>query len=146
MKIKWNWGTKLALWITAFILFMLGLVFMTLMNDVTLVEKDYYPKGLDYQTRINEMENARLENAVFIVTQKENEIEITFPDVKADSGEINFFRPSDNTMDRVVSFDDSDNGIKHLDISDFHKGKYILKIKWKKGDTAYYLEQVAFIK
>lgn len=146
MKIKWNWGTKLALWITAFILFMLGLVFMTLMNDVTLVEKDYYPKGLDYQTRINEMKNARLENATFTITQMDNEIEIAFPDVKADSGQIIFFRPSDNSMDRVVSFDDSDNGIKHLDIHDFHKGKYVLKISWKHGDKKYYVEQVALIK
>jgi hypothetical protein len=142
MNIKWNWGTKLALWITVFILFMLGLVFMTIMNDVTLVEKDYYPKGLDYQNRINEMENAKLVNASFKVKQLENEIEIQFPNVNADSGTIYFFRPSNNQMDRMIRFDDSDNGVKHLDISDFHKGKYVMKISWKSANKAYYLEQV----
>ena len=142
MNIKWNWGTKLALWITVFILFMLGLVFMTILNDITLVEKDYYPKGLDYQNRIDEMENARLEKVSFTVKQLENEIEIHFSNVKADSGTINFFRPSNNQMDRIIHFNNTDNGVKHLDINDFHKGKYIMKISWKNGNKNYYLEQV----
>ncbi len=146
MNIKWNWGTKLALWIITFILFMLGLVFMTFKNDITLVEKDYYPKGLDYQTRINEMENARTENAQFKIKQGESELSILFPGVVADSGHITFFRPSDNSLDRVITFTPEDEGEKHMDINDFQKGKYIMKIKWKSKDKAYYVEQVLFIK
>ena len=56
--IKWNWGTKLALWIIAFVLFILSLVYMSLGYDVNLVEKDYYPKGLVYQQRIEAINNA----------------------------------------------------------------------------------------
>lgn len=146
MKIKWNWGTKLALWIMAFIVFMLGLVTIAVRNSINLVEKDYYPKGLVYQNRIDEMENTKLEHITFLVDQNDQELIISFPNIVVDSGTLFFFRPSDGDLDRTVAFNQADSNEKRLPINQFAKGKYILKAQWNSNNKGYYLEKVIFIK
>jgi hypothetical protein len=146
MKINWNWGTKLALWIVVFVLAILFLVFLTFRNDIILVEKDYYPKGLQYQTRLDEMANAKSENAVFQILQNQNELIIAFPDVMIDSGNLLFFRPSDSKMDRNFKVSQSDSNAVHLPLQQFTKGKYILKSQWSYQGKNFYTEKVIFIK
>ncbi|MBU3926534.1 MAG: FixH family protein [Bacteroidetes bacterium] len=146
MKTKWNWGTKLALWTIAFMSFLIILVYMTFKNDIILVEKDYYPKGIQYQTRIDEMANARLENVTFSVSQNETELVVYFPGLVVDSGTLFFFRPSDNNMDRVYHFSQSDSNQMHLPIQQFSKGKYLLKSQWSFQGKKFYIEKPIYIK
>lgn len=146
MNIKWNWGTKLAIWIIAFIVFMLSLVYMTTKSDINLVEKDYYPKGQVYQTRINAINNAIDINAVFSTSQDENNIIINLPDIQVDSGSILFFRPSANSLDRTYELIMVDDRRLVFPIDNFEHGKYILKINWFYSNKEYYVEQVFFMK
>jgi len=146
MKIKWNWGTKLAIWIVAFIVFMLTLVYLTTTYEVNLVEKDYYPKGLMYQTRIDAIQNADSINAVFSTSQDENNIVLNIPDIQADSGTILFFRPSGNSLDRTYELIIVDDHRLVFPINNFEYGKYILKINWFHSNKEYYVEQVFFMK
>ncbi|MFA5417795.1 MAG: FixH family protein [Bacteroidales bacterium] len=146
MKIKWNWGTKLALWIVVFVLAILFLVYLTFKNDIILVEKDYYPKGLQYQARMDEMANAKSENAVFQILQNQDELIIAFPDVRLDSGNLLFFRPSDSRMDRNFKIRQTDSNHVQLPIRQFTKGKYILKSEWIYQGKKYYSEKIIFIK
>ncbi len=146
MNIKWNWGTKLAIWIVAFIVFMLSLVYLTTTHKVNLVEKDYYPKGLVYQTRIDAIENAKKINAVFTTNQDDNTIVIALPDIQADSGTILFFRPSGNSLDKSYNIMINDKKTMTFPKGDFKHGRYILKINWFLGNTEYYVEQNFFIK
>ena len=155
MKIKWNWGTKLAIWIIAFIVFMSSLVYMTTTHEVNLVEEDYYPKGLAYQTRIEAIENAARAvdkdatltiNAVFNTAQNENSVIINLPDIKVDSGTIMFFRPSGNSLDRTYEIVMTEESKMMLPKNDFKHGRYILKINWFSGDKEYYVEQNFFVK
>lgn len=146
MNIKWNWGTKLAIWIIAFIVFMSSLVYMTTTSKVNLVEKDYYPKGLVYQTRIDAIENAKNIDAVFNTSQNENSITINLPDIQADSGTILFFRPSGNSLDKLYNILINDNKTMTFPKDDFSRGKYILKINWFLGNTEYYVEKNFFVK
>jgi len=146
MKTKWNWGTKLAIWIIAFIVFMLTLVFMTTTSKVNLVEADYYPKGLVYQTRIDAIENAKEINAVFNTSQDGKNIIINTPDILLDSGNILFFRPSGNSLDRNYKLVINEEGKMIFPRNNFKLGKYILKIDWYHKDKEYYVEQIFFIK
>lgn len=146
MKIEWNWGTKLLIWIIAFILFILGLVFMTTKSDVNLVEKDYYPKGLVYQQRIDAIENAKEINAVFKTIQNTSTITLNIPDIQIDEGAVTFFRPSGNSLDRVYDFVINKEKIMTFPKSDLKKGKYLLKINWNHENKEYYVEQVLFVK
>ncbi len=146
MKIKWNWGTKLAIWIVVFIVFMLTLVYMTTTHEENLVEKDYYPKGINYQTRIDAIENANSINAIFVANQDENNIIINLPDIQVDTGTVLFFRPSGNSLDRTYEIVMTEEKKMVLPKSNFKHGKYILKINWFFDGKEYYVEQVFFVK
>ena len=58
MKIKWNWGTGILIGIIVFMTFIIGLVFVSFKQNFDLVEKDYYPKALEYQQQIDKESNA----------------------------------------------------------------------------------------
>ncbi len=146
MKIKWNWGTKLVIWITAFIVFMLTLVFISFNYDIGLVEKDYYPKGLAYQDRINAIENAKNINAIFNITQDKDYIKIQIPELQIEQGTITLFRPSDNSYDRIFDMISSDNELIIIPKTETILGKYIIKINWKYKDKEYYVEQLLYVK
>lgn len=146
MKIKWNWGTKLAIWIVAFVVFMLTLVFMTTTYEINLVEKDYYPKGLKYQNRIDAIKNAKDIGAVFTINQDENNIIVNTPNIKADSGSMLFFRPSENRLDKSYKLVINKNGKIIIPKDEFSFGRYILKINWFDKNNEYYIEQSLYIK
>ena len=146
MKIKWNWGTKLALWITAFILFILTLVLLSLKYDIGLVEKDYYPKGLVYQNRIDAIENALEFSNIFKFAQNEKDVIIETPEIEVDEGTVTFFRPSDNSFDRVYELHVADNKNIIIPKSDLIVGKYLVKFEWKHLNKNYYVEKVFVLK
>ncbi len=146
MKTKWNWGTKLVIWIVAFILFILTLVYMSLSYDVNLVERDYYPKGLKYQNRINAIENARNIVATIKISQNKDDVYLTLNNINPDSGNINFFRPSDNSYDRIYELDNPEQKEIIIPRSEFILGKYIIKCNWWMDNREYYVEQVYSMK
>lgn len=146
MKTKWNWGTKLAIWIAAFVVFILVLVYTSFNYDVNLVEKDYYPKGLMYQSRINAIENASNIGAEFIISQNNENLNILMPDILSDSGTIMFFRPSDISWDRTYKLLSVEGNTISIPSTDFTNGKYIVKFNWWHNNMEYYVEQVYTIK
>ena len=58
MKIKWHWGTGILIAIILFIGLMITLVFLSSRQEFHLVEKDYYPKALEYQQQIDKEQNS----------------------------------------------------------------------------------------
>ena len=146
MKIKWNWGTGITLFIILFMGFTLWRVYRTTQHPVMLVEKDYYPHGLQYQQRIDERHNARLLKSKFLVFQQNNEVVVHFPAVYPDTSSFTFFRPSDANYDLSFPFHPDSLGLMHLPTSKFEKGKYVLKIYWEEKGKKYYVEKNFFMK
>lgn len=144
-NIKWNWGTKLALFIIAFILFILILVYQTTKYDVNLVEKDYYPKGLVYQQRIDAIDNAKSIGADFMVTQNNNNLMFAISNIVADSGSVLFFRPSNTNLDMLYDLTSIDS-VMILPVSNFENGKYKVKTNWWKDGIEYYIEKTYVVK
>lgn len=144
MNIPWNWGTKLTLFIIIFILFILILVYKTFQNNIMLVEKDYYPKGLKYQDKIDEMRNAAPLSPAFYFRQTQQYIELHMAAIEPDTGSITFFRPSDNSLDLVYNLTPDTNFSMRFPIDKFKKGKYLAKIYWKESDNGYYVEKAFY--
>jgi hypothetical protein len=145
MNIKWNWGTKLLIAIILFMALIIGFGIASFQNDVNLVEKDYYPKGQVYQTRLNSINNAVSQRENFKVIQHENAVTLKLPSIKADTASIYFFRPSNTELDRIFDISKGDT-IYHFDKKAFSHGKYILKVYWKISETSYYFERDFFYK
>lgn len=140
-KIKWNWGTKLVIAIIIFMSFIFVLVYKSVNNEIYLVEKDYYPKGLKYQDRLDEIKNAQPIAEHLKVYQDANNVIVAFPEIHPDTGTIYFFRPSDTRLDMTYQLEPAPDYTMSFSKSKFEKGKYILKISWEESNTAYYIEK-----
>jgi len=143
MKINWNWGTKLFIAIVLFMSLIIGFVIFSFNNDVNLVEKDYYPKGQEYQQRLNEIKNASLKRDFFKIEQLAEGVTLNCPDLQADTASIYFFRPSDNKLDRIFDISSGDT-IFMFGNSGFKRGKYLLKVYWNSDNVGYYFERDFF--
>lgn len=144
MNIKWNWGTKLTLWIIVFMLFIFILVFFSFKNTILLVERDYYPKGLKFQDRIDERNNALAIKDQFLVEQSESFVIISFPEIQADTGTVVFYRHNNNLLDQTVAIKPDTAGKMHFPVNDFRKGKYLVKIHWFEKGKGYFVEKQFF--
>ena len=145
-KIKWNWGTKLLIAIILFMSFIFVLVYLSTQNNINLVEKDYYPKGLKYQNRIEEIKNASHVSDSFDIVREDNYMVLTVPQVESDSGSIVFFRPSDQSLDFATNMQANFTGKMYFPINEFKEGLYILKIHWFKNAKGFYVEKKFFVK
>jgi len=141
---KWNWGTKLLIAIILFMGFILTLVYMSTQHEISLVEKDYYPKELKYQERINEMVNAEPFINDFVFTQNNSEVVVSLPKIKPDTGTIVFFRPSGTQFDRTYQISPDSAFLMHIPLSEFTKGKYIAKIFWREAEKGFYIEKTFY--
>jgi len=141
---KWNWGTKIFIAIVLFMLLIIGFVIASFQHTVNLVEKDYYPKGQIYQTRLDEIKNAITLRDSFIIEKVENSIVLILPEIEADTASINFFRPSGNQFDRVYDISSGDTIFK-FPRNEFIRGKYKIKVYWKSDGTANYFERDFFV-
>ena len=138
---KWNWGTKLLIAIIVFMGFIFVLVYLSTQNDIYLVEKDYYPKGLKYQDRIDEIANARPLINQFRIIQFEHDVMVSLPPMQPDTGTILFFRPSGTHHDRLYQIAPDSNYSMRFPKSDFLKGKYVIRVYWRENEKGYFIEK-----
>ena len=145
MNIKWNWGTKLVVVMIFFMGLLVVLAVMSTRHSIVLVEKDYYPKGLKYQDRLDQIKNAaHFADQMQIVQQWEN-IVIQLPDIHPDTGSIVFFRPSGDDLDRTYLLETQVTNTLTFPTSAFKNGKYLIKIYWIQEGKEYYIEKPLYV-
>jgi hypothetical protein len=145
-NIKWNWGTKLLIAIILFMSLIFYLVYLSTKQDLNLVEEDYYPKGLKYQARINEIKNAAVFKDQIQLTQTDSFVVLTLPDISPDSGSVVLFRPSNERLDINSRINPDTLNRMYFSMEQFRKGLYIYKIEWFENGNGYYLEDKFYIK
>lgn len=142
---KFNWGTGILLFIIAFLVALFSFIYYTSTLEYDLVEKDYYPRELDYNTHMQKLGNTdSLENKVEIQLS-DSVLAITFPDFVREgtpTGEILLYRPSAGSLDMKYDLMLDDSGRQFIPAGKLKKGKYIVKIDWQFLDKEYYQEQI----
>ncbi len=145
---KWNWGTKILISMIVFMLFLTVFFVLMMRQNFYLVEKDYYPKGLEYQQRIDKMENAKqLDEQVKIDNRKEFLV-FTFQSFfNADEidGKIVLYRPSDGRRDVSISIELDSSRQFFYPVKNLITGKYLVKIDYKYNDKEYYQEKSIYV-
>lgn len=139
---KFNWGTGIFLFYSAFVIFMLSLVFMSMQQKIELVTENYYTKGVDFQNQINEQSNVAALTEKPTVKQLENgNVEIKFPTSENSeskinskiSGEIAFFRPSDKDLDFTVPIQ-LEKESNQIITQKIEQGLWRIKMSWTEKD------------
>jgi hypothetical protein len=142
---KWNWGTKIALFYITFVTFTLVMVVMAFQEDYELVTEDYYEQEIKYQGKIDSKERTKALENKLEVNIDANELNILFPqkDISL-SANILCFRPSDESKDFSLEYKEFTNKVS-LPLNKFSKGKYLFKIDWIANNKSFYSEEIVII-
>lgn len=143
---KISWGTKIAVFYSSFVVFIIGMVIMAFNQNFDLVTEDYYAQEIKYQQKIDDTERTMNLDADLKIDISDHQLNIVLPNSAESitSGTINCFRPSDETKDFNVKIEAQSN-TQSIPLNQFIKGKYLLKIDWIAGGKSYYEERTIII-
>ena len=142
-----SWGKRIAILYIGFALLILFMVFLSFNRKVDLVSSDYYQQELDYNARIEAINNTNSLKEDLVINSNTTSISIQFPKFfvnKQLTGNIHFFRPSDSSLDKKISVQLDQNGIQQIK-SPETKGFYLLKIDLICEGKKYFFEKELYL-
>lgn len=148
MKINWNWGTGLFIGASLFILMIGVFAYFMFKENSDLVEKDYYPKALVYQQRIDKLNNTALLTEKAKVEIVDQHVLLRFPAEfipDSISGIVTFYRPSAVSGDVNVPIKADTAGVMLFPVSKLVKGNYVVKIDYSYLNKGYYQEESLYV-
>ena len=139
-----NWGHKILILYSGFVIMTLVMVFMAYRHDVPLVSDDYYERELKYQDEIDMLTNAGELTSPIRVEYRAGShlLVIHYPAENTGriTGKIEFMRPSDPKQDTRFQIEVNDQHTQEISTSSMVKGLWNLKVYWENAGTKY-LEQ-----
>lgn len=143
---KFNWGTKIGIVYTLFVLFTLGMVYLASGEKFDLVTEDYYAQEIAFQEKIDSKNRLSALEKELKVNLASGDLVIHFPhgENAEIQGKVNCFRPSDENKDFEVELNTTD-AKQSIPLHRFVKGKYTLKMDWKAEGKHFYSEQNVII-
>ncbi len=144
MKIKWNWGTGIFVGGSIFMLMIIVFVFFMFKQNFDLVEKDYYPKSLEYQQKMDKINHTNLLPDKVKVQNNDGILSFTFPssiNLNNLTGTITFYRPSEKEGDITIAIDTDTAGMISFATDKLLKGRYIIKMDYECESKGYYQEE-----
>ena len=144
---KMNWGTKLGIMASIYVIGVLIFVGFSTTQKINLVSKDYYPSGVKHQDKINKIRNAQQLETPVNIEQVGDNIEISFPDGMKSGvkGDIIVYRPADYDLDLKYKLALNDSGIHILSTNELLQGRYTIKLDWVYNDVPYYKEEAIYL-
>jgi len=145
---KLNWGSGIFLFLLFFVLSGVGFLLYTITIDWSLVEDDYYPKGLKHeQVLVKERNYSSLQEPLTVQLSAAS-VDIRFPSIfrgQSIAGHIQAYRPSDKALDYHTPVKVDTTLVQSIPLSHFRRGNYVIKIDWYASGKAYYKEDQLFI-
>ena len=139
MKIKFNWGTGIFLFLTLFVTACGIFIYFAFSQDVNLVHKEYYEKGVNYTDQMDmDARSVEFQNQVSVLEDLEK-FTIKFAPEFApniESGTVLFYYPAGSSHDILVNLDAENKTVSVLK-SDLLFGRYEVKINWISDELKY---------
>ncbi len=136
-----NWGTKIVFGMIAFMLFIIAMVvymFSVHSND-TLVDEDYYEKGINYDQEYTAMQNTQTDRASPVISVTKNQIIIKLKD--SATYQLKLTRPSTVKNDVKMNGNTlSNSNLILIDRSAMPFGLWYLEINWVSNHKNYLLK------
>ena len=142
-----NFGGKIVILYLSFVALILTLVFNCYSMDVDLVSTDYYAQEINFQQKINAINNEKdLKASITHVVNDKNVVLVIDSSLLSNdfNGTVTFFRPSDSKMDVQVKMNFKNNE-QVLDTKQLIHGAYKLQLSWTSNQKKYFKEEVIFI-
>ncbi|MDO8952992.1 MAG: FixH family protein [Draconibacterium sp.] len=140
---KFNWGTGILIFLILFLAACAAFIIFAMRQEVNLVHKDYYEKGVDYTDKMN-VDARSTQFGDKIQIDYENEyLLINFEEslvASIDSGKVLLYRPSSSKQDALFLMTFSENVIK-IPKENLVSGRYILKLSWYSEGLKYDIDK-----
>jgi len=140
---KFNWGTGIFLFLVVFIGLAVAFMIFAFNQEISLVHKDYYQKGVDYDQEISmEKKSSKYNNLISLKTS-EKDIELIFDESiknKSTNIEVYFYSPSEQHHDYKVKKENITDGFI-IDKSKLTIDRYIVNISWTMDNINYRIKK-----
>lgn len=144
-----SWGLRITILYLGFVALIVTLVVVSANQSIELESKDYYAQELQYQQKIDALNNTNnLTSSVSHVVNT-NDVLISFPKEQVANGikgDILFFCQYDSKKDKRVEIAVNANGEQLIPFSLLSPGKYTMKISWNVLGKDFYKESPITIK
>jgi len=140
---KFNWGTGILIFLILFLAACAVFITFAMRQDVNLVHKDYYEKGVDYTEQMDVNARSLPFKNDFKVTNQKDFLVVNIEEslsAKIDSGKVLMFRPSDSNQDILYDLLAKSRNL-NLPKENLVSGRYILKIYWYSNGLKYEIDQ-----
>jgi len=140
MKIKFDWGTGIVIFIAIFLLANAVVIYLSFQQKNDLVVKEYYPQGLEYQRQIDRFARANALSSPIMISTNAESLVVKYPsDFKSKDlhGEVVFFRPSDENADFTENIRFDTTMMQYFLLNKFINGKYVAKFFWTMDGKEY---------
>jgi hypothetical protein len=140
---KFNWGTGILIFLILFLAACAVFITFAMRQDVNLVHKDYYEKGVDYTDQMNVDERSLPFKNDFKVTNQNDFLVVNIEEslsAKIDSGKVLMYRPSNSKQDILYDLKAKSNTII-LPKENLVSGRYILKVYWYSNGLKYEVDR-----
>lgn len=133
--------------IGAFVLFFVGMATVVVIASTHrdhLVTDNYYEQELRFQSQIDSADRANKSGATVVYDSAAGQAVITLPVrqlAEKFSGTVELYRASEPKLDREFRLEPKADGRQNLDVSQLKPGPWLVRVAWKSGDDAFYLEQ-----
>jgi|SRR5690606_14361693 len=135
-----NWGVKIFITLLIFIIVAVGTgVYMVSQDHDTLVEDNYYEKGLTFNSEYDRKANVEKLDAQPEITIANHNLKISFHQ-SGNKGTIDFQRTSDSSLDKQIHFS-TDSKTYSLPLEDLSTGKWKILITWEHDSIPFLFEK-----
>lgn len=143
MKVKFHWGHGIFLFYICFVMTVVSVLIASRSVDRSLVLDDYYALDLTYQERLDKLNKEKESNTLKITSDAtKSEIVISFIDDSNLKGDIHFYRPSDESLDKIFKIQDP---VMVFDKSTFAPGAWKVKVDWENDGNKFYKVQDLYL-
>lgn len=144
---KFNWGYKIILIYTVFVLGILTMVFLSAKENRDLVSENYYAEEIAYQKLIDQSSKTAALSAPVEVTASFGQLFIQLPkefDGVETTGEWTLYYAANKARD-IAGIIHTENGQYSIAIPTGATGQYLFKMHWTAGNKEYYFEKNIFL-
>jgi len=136
-----NFGKWILVSFILFGAFITTLVAVCVREDSALVTAEYYQDELQYQKKLDKMNNANRLEARPIIDVKDGWVSVHFGDGRAaEKGTLKFDRPSNQQLDRAFELSPG-QASQQFQLKGWAPGLYRASLSWSAGNHDYYIEK-----
>lgn len=136
-----NWGWKLTLVYSLFVVGILTLVFKARSEKVDLVATDYYAQELAYSRRIEAQRNASAMSERPVIRQDSNHLVVELPASceHLTNGNVHLYCPSNASLDQHLPL--TNNTTQVFELNELPTSIYLIKLSFELDSKPYFIEQ-----